>query len=61
MQKQFEPYAQDFPVWANQANGMLQIILWTALREQGIGANIQHDNPGDKKGLPAGEMAVNPN
>lgn len=45
MQKQFEPYAQDFPVWANQANGMLQIILWTALREQGIGANIQHYNP----------------
>lgn len=45
MQEQFAPYAQNFPIWANQANGMLQINLWTALREQGIGANIQHYNP----------------
>lgn len=45
MQEQFAPYAQNFPIWASQANGMLQINLWTALREQGIGANIQHYNP----------------
>ncbi len=45
MQDQFPSYAANFPVWANQANGMLQINIWTALRELGIGANIQHYNP----------------
>ena len=45
MQEQFPGYAENFPIWANQANGMLQINVWTALREIGIGANIQHYNP----------------
>lgn len=44
-QEKFPPYAGNFPVWANQANGMLQISIWTALRELGIGANLQHYNP----------------
>ena len=45
MQKQFPRYAENFPVWANQANGMLQLAIWSALREKGIGANLQHYNP----------------
>lgn len=45
MQEQFAPYAANFPIWAQQANGMLQINIWTGLREMGIGANIQHYNP----------------
>ena len=45
LQKKFPTYADNFPVWANQANGMLQINIWTALRELGIGANLQHYNP----------------
>ncbi|MBQ7501879.1 nitroreductase family protein [bacterium] len=45
LQEQFQLYAANFPVWANQANGMLQIAIWTALREKNIGANIQHYNP----------------
>ena len=45
MQEQFPRYAENFPTWANQANGMLQISIWTALRELGIGANLQHYNP----------------
>lgn len=45
MQDQFQPYAENFPIWAQQANGMLQISIWTALRDMGIGANIQHYNP----------------
>jgi predicted oxidoreductase (fatty acid repression mutant protein) len=45
MQEQFPGYAANFPVWANQANGMLQLSIWTALRELGVGANIQHYNP----------------
>lgn len=45
LQEQFEFYADKFPVWANQANGMLQFNIWTALREAGIGASLQHYNP----------------
>lgn len=45
LQEKFPLYAENFPVWANQANGMLQINIWTALRELGIGANLQHYNP----------------
>ncbi|WP_028263375.1 nitroreductase family protein [Atopobium fossor] len=45
MQEQFAPYAANFPIWANQANGMLQSNIWSAFAEQGIGANLQHYNP----------------
>lgn len=45
LQEQFAPYADNFPVWANQANGMLQISVWSALRELGVGASLQHYNP----------------
>jgi len=45
MQEQFPRYAENFPVWANHANAMLQLSLWTALRERNVGANIQHYNP----------------
>lgn len=45
MQKQFATYADNFPVWANQANGMLQLAIWSALREMNIGASLQHYNP----------------
>ncbi len=45
MQEQFAFYAHNFPIWANQANGMLQSNIWTALREVGIGASLQHYNP----------------
>lgn len=45
LQEQFVPYADNFPVWANQANGMLQISIWSVLRELEIGASLQHYNP----------------
>ena len=45
MQQNFPLYADNFPIWAQQANGMLQISIWTALRELNIGANLQHYNP----------------
>ena len=45
MAEEYKAYAQNFPVWANQANGMLQISIWSALRELGIGASLQHYNP----------------
>ncbi len=45
LQEKFTAYADNFPVWANQANGMLQINVWSALREMNIGASLQHYNP----------------
>ncbi len=45
LQQQFPAYAPNFPVWANQANGMLQLSIWSALRELNIGASVQHYNP----------------
>lgn len=44
MQK-FPLYKDNFPVWAEQANGMLQFAIWSLLEEQGLGANLQHYNP----------------
>lgn len=45
LQEKFPLYADNFPIWANQANGMLQISIWSALRELEIGASLQHYNP----------------
>lgn len=45
MQEKFPRYMENFPLWANHANAMLQFNLWTTLRAAGIGANIQHYNP----------------
>lgn len=45
MQGQFSAYAENFPIWANQANGMLQISVWAVLRELNVGASLQHYNP----------------
>ena len=45
LQERFPAYAANFPVWAEQANGMLQFAIWTALAEADIGASLQHYNP----------------
>lgn len=45
MQEQFPTYAANFPIWAMQSSGMLQLSIWTNLREKGIGASLQHYNP----------------
>lgn len=45
MQEQFSRYADNFPIWANQSNGMLQLAIWSALAEKEIGASLQHYNP----------------
>ena len=45
MQEQFPAYADNFPIWAQQANGMMQFAIWTALTDLGLGVNIQHYNP----------------
>jgi predicted oxidoreductase (fatty acid repression mutant protein) len=45
MQEKFALYADNFPVWSEQASGMAQFAVWTALAEAGIGASLQHYNP----------------
>lgn len=45
LQKNFPAYAANFPVWADQAQGIAQFAVWTALRERGVGANLQHYSP----------------
>jgi hypothetical protein len=31
-----------FPVWSENATGMLQFAIWTALASEGMGASLQH-------------------
>jgi predicted oxidoreductase (fatty acid repression mutant protein) len=45
LQEQFALYADNFPVWAEQSNGMAQFAVWTALADADIGASLQHYNP----------------
>jgi predicted oxidoreductase (fatty acid repression mutant protein) len=45
LQQQFESYKDNFPIWSNHSNGMLQYVVWTALELEGLGASLQHYNP----------------
>lgn len=45
LQQQFSLYADNFPIWSLQSNGMLQLVVWTALTDEGFGASLQHYNP----------------
>jgi predicted oxidoreductase (fatty acid repression mutant protein) len=41
----FALYADNFYDWSEQGQGNAQFAVWTALAENGIGANLQHYNP----------------
>lgn len=41
----FPLYADNFQDWSEQAQGSAQFSVWTALAENGLGANLQHYNP----------------
>lgn len=45
LQEQFASYADNFPIWSEQASGIAQFAVWTALADAGIGASLQHYNP----------------
>ncbi|NLM17022.1 MAG: nitroreductase family protein [Candidatus Riflebacteria bacterium] len=45
LEEKFPRYKENFKPWSQQANAMLQINIWTALREMGLGASLQHYNP----------------
>jgi predicted oxidoreductase (fatty acid repression mutant protein) len=44
LQQQFALYKDNFPVWSLQSSGMLQLVIWTALENEGFGASLQHYN-----------------
>lgn len=43
--EKFALYKDNFPIWAQQANGMLQFAIWSLLEQEGLGASLQHYNP----------------
>ncbi|MGF7327604.1 nitroreductase family protein [Enterococcus faecium] len=45
LQEQFELYADNFPDWSEQSNGIATVNTWVALVDKGLGANLQHYNP----------------
>ena len=42
LQKQFATYKDNFPIWSQQSSGMLQLVVWAALQNEGFGASLQH-------------------
>ena len=45
LQEKFASYADNFPVWSEQAAGMAQLAVWTAFADADIGASLQHYSP----------------
>ncbi|MBV2143240.1 nitroreductase family protein [Falsochrobactrum sp. TDYN1] len=45
LQENFALYADNFPIWSEQAGGMAQFAVWLAFSHAGIGASLQHYNP----------------
>lgn len=44
LQREYALYKDNFPIWAQQSNGMLQYVIWTALEIEGLGVSLQHYN-----------------
>ena len=42
LQEQFALYKDNFPIWSQQASGMLQFVIWTELEIEGFGVSLQH-------------------
>lgn len=45
LQQKMPTYKDNFPLWAEQSNAMLQYMIWAMLRDKNIGASLQHYNP----------------
>lgn len=45
LQEAFPPYSSNFPVWSNQTSAMHQYAIWLLLKNEGLGASLQHYNP----------------
>ncbi len=45
LQEKMPAYAENFPIWSDQASAIAQFAIWMAFSEAGIGASLQHYNP----------------
>lgn len=45
LEERFPLYSPNFKFWSAHSSGAAQIILWTALAQEGVGANLQHYSP----------------
>lgn len=45
LQAQFPLYKDNFPIWSQHSSGMLQLVVWMALEQEGFGASLQHYAP----------------
>lgn len=45
LEEKFPLYKEKFRVWSAHGSAMLQIGVWTALAENGLGASLQHYDP----------------
>ncbi len=45
LQESFPLYAENFPIWSEQAHGINLYAVWLAFAEKNIGMNVQHYNP----------------
>lgn len=44
LQNNFALYKDNFPIWSLNSTGMLQLVVWLALENEGLGASLQHYN-----------------
>lgn len=44
LQAKYPSYSDNFPIWAQQANGMVQYGIWVGLKTLGLGGSLQHYN-----------------
>jgi len=44
LKKQFPQYAKNMRLWTQQANAILQYMIWQTLSENEVGASLQHYN-----------------
>ena len=62
--EKYPSYRNLFPQWAEHGNAMMQFASWVAIRDMGLGANIQHYNPiidsrvADEFGIPEGYRLI---
>ncbi|KXT77920.1 nitroreductase family protein [Streptococcus sp. DD13] len=45
LQENFPLYAENFPIWSEQAHGIALYSVWMALASKNVGMNVQHYNP----------------
>lgn len=61
LQEAFPAYSGNFPVWSDQASAMHQYAIWLLLKNEGLGASLQHYNPLIDKRVAEEWKSIDPN